>query len=206
MKEFTEALRYDYPLTKDSLVIDAGGYEGNWAAEIYRKYACNIMVFEPVMKFHEKLVSRFDYAREKITLSCAGLGGKECGGGKDVTLRIQNDSTGVFAGSSDMEVVKLFGAAYVIGGLADMMILKVAAVDLLKLNIEGMEYDVLEDLLDEDRPGGPRINRVTNLQVQFHTCVPDHAARRDAIRERLAKTHHLTYDAPFVWENWEKNS
>ena len=70
--------------------------------------------------------------------------------------------------------------------------------DLLKLNIEGGEFSVLEALLDRDL-----VKKIGNIQVQFHGCIPDAAARRDKIRERLAATHHLTYDAPFVWENWE---
>jgi hypothetical protein len=50
MKDFQESDRYDYPLTPDSFVIDAGGYEGNWAAEINHKYRAHVLVFEPVQR------------------------------------------------------------------------------------------------------------------------------------------------------------
>jgi hypothetical protein len=44
-----------------------------------------------------------------------------------------------------------------------------------------------------------------DIQVQFHDFVPDAEIRRDEIRRALSATHHLTYDYPFVWENWRIN-
>ena len=46
--KFKEKLRYKYPLTKDSVVLDVGGYKGTFAAEIVRRYGCHVYVFEPV--------------------------------------------------------------------------------------------------------------------------------------------------------------
>lgn len=193
MKTFTEQLRYEYPLKPDDLVIDAGGYEGNWAAEISRKYGCHVLVFEPVKKFSTNLTLRFAN-NPLVHIDDRGLGGQEYGAGKDVTFHIQNDSTGAFAGSPETEEVTLVSAGYLIHNMP-------TDVALLKLNIEGMEYDVIETLLDRELTG-----RIKNIQVQFHTCAPDYDARYRAIHERLSKTHHLTYHAPFVWENWEINS
>ena len=51
MKSFSEQLRYEYPLTDNSVVIDAGGYEGNWFKQIYERYQCHIHVFEPVYDY-----------------------------------------------------------------------------------------------------------------------------------------------------------
>lgn len=189
MTPFTEAMRYDYPLTADSLVIDAGGYEGNWAAEIHKRYGCKIHVFEPVRRFFDALLWKFNET-PAIAVHHSGLGGGDCGAGKQVEFHVQNDSSGVFAGSPDVEMVKLFGASYVVHGMD-------RPVDLLKLNIEGMEYDVLENLLDRDR-----IKLVRNIQVQFHRIGPDFEKRCVAIRERLSATHELTFFAPWCWENW----
>ena len=190
MTPFTEAMRYDYPLTADSLVIDAGGYEGNWAAEIHRRYGCHIMIFEPVRRFFEAIGKRFTMGDKRVHLIHGGFGGRDYGCGKEAEFHIQNDSTGVFAGSPEVEKVKLYSAAYCIHGLPQ-------DVDLLKLNIEGMEFDVLETLLDSDL-----VKRIKNIQVQFHPIVPDHVARYQKIRERMEATHELTYWAPWCWENW----
>src|SRR6185503_2423194 len=46
-----QTLRLDYPLSLRSVVLDAGGYKGEWAAAIAAKYGCVVHVFEPVEEF-----------------------------------------------------------------------------------------------------------------------------------------------------------
>ena len=43
------------------------------------------------------------------------------------------------------------------------------------------------------------------LQIQFHNFIPNAEKLREDIREDFSKTHHLTYDYYFIWENWERN-
>jgi hypothetical protein len=71
-------------------------------------------------------------------------------------------------------------------------------IDLIKINIEGGEYALLQRMI------GKNIIRICdNIQVQFHNCFPDAANMRRDIRNVLKETHVLTYDYTFVWENWE---
>jgi hypothetical protein len=74
-------------------------------------------------------------------------------------------------------------------------------VHLLKLNVEGEEYPVLERMLERGL-----LARVRDLQVQFHRTVPDCDLRYIGVRAGLERTHHLTYEYPWVWENWRRNS
>lgn len=46
-----ETLRLDYPLDSNSIVIDAGGFEGKWASSISEKYNPTIYVLEPIKEF-----------------------------------------------------------------------------------------------------------------------------------------------------------
>jgi hypothetical protein len=72
-------------------------------------------------------------------------------------------------------------------------------VDLLKLNIEGGEYSLLESVIKDGN-----IKVFKNIQVQFHDFVIDNArVRMRNIQRELAKTHQLTYQFEFVWENWQ---
>jgi hypothetical protein len=48
--------------------------------------------------------------------------------------------------------------------------------------------------------------RCTDLQIQFHDFVPGAVAQRAALHKGLSRTHRLTYDYPFVWENWRRRS
>ena len=80
----------------------------------------------------------------------------------------------------------------------------IASIDLIKINIEGGEYEVLESLLEAGM-----ISIFKNLQIQFHDFIIDNAEERmKNIQIQLSKTHEITYQYNFVWENWkikEKN-
>ena len=72
-------------------------------------------------------------------------------------------------------------------------------VDLMKINIEGGEYDVLERMIETGL-----VQDVRNIQVQFHDFVPQAKSRMNEIQDKLKSTHFLTYQYEFVWENWER--
>jgi hypothetical protein len=77
---------------------------------------------------------------------------------------------------------------------------KIKNVDLIKINIEGGEYELLEKLIEEDK-----ISIFNNIQVQFHDFViPNAKERMVQIQSRLKSTHFITYQFEFVWENWKK--
>jgi hypothetical protein len=119
-----------------------------------------------------------------VTLYSMGLGRNE----REDTFYIKGDMTGNWA---DGEPVKV-KIANVNQKLTD-------PVALLKLNCEGGEFEILEAILDE---GNPLL--FDNIQVQFHHIFPDAEERWKSIRERLLKTHELTYDAPWCWENYKR--
>ncbi len=73
----------------------------------------------------------------------------------------------------------------------------ITAIDLMKINIEGAEYDLLEYLI-----ASGLVRRIRRFQIQFHDFVLDAEARMLAIQEQLASTHRVTYQFPFIWENW----
>jgi len=68
-----KTLRLDYELDEKSLVFDLGGYEGQWASDIFSKYSCFIYIFEPVEEFFEKIRQRFS-KNKKISVYKFGLG------------------------------------------------------------------------------------------------------------------------------------
>ena len=70
-------------------------------------------------------------------------------------------------------------------------------IDLLKVNIEGGEYELLPFLI---RSGW--IKKIVDLQVQFHTIGAEYVSAREAIRSALSKTHVESWCYWFVWESW----
>ena len=79
--------------------------------------------------------------------------------------------------------------------------LNIKTIDLLKLNIEGSEYDLIERLIETDY-----IKKVEQLKIQFHDNVNDAKSRRVDIRNKLSKTHSEIWSYYFIWEYWEKIS
>lgn len=183
-------LRFEYDLNADSQVFDLGGYEGQWASDIHARYGCAVQVFEPVEEFAADIQRRF--ARNpRITVHSFGLGSA------DSTIRIGlgADCSSAFRAASQVRPGRLVAA----DGFFERS--SIARVDLMKINIEGGEYDLLEYLLDTGL-----VSRIGNIQVQFHDFVPDAEARMRTIQKRLQETHTLTYQVEFVWENWKLTS
>ncbi len=183
-----KTLRLDYHLSDHSVVFDLGGYEGQWASDIFSMYICQIHIFEPVEKFADKIAQRFSQ-NEKIFVHRFGLSDLS---GK-LQISIDGDSSSTFKGKADVEEIELVRAIDFIKEH------NISSIDLMKINIEGGEYELLEHLLEDGF-----IKNVTNIQVQFHDFVPNAEVRMIKIQQELEKTHFLTYQYPFVWENWQK--
>ena len=186
MKDFHEEERYNYPLDHHSVVLDCGGYEGNFAKRLIERYGCTVYVFEPIPEFYNKCVKTLEKCHS-AHLYMHGVGYSK----RHVNMRVKGDSTGVYADSGEMLKVQIRS----IGEF--MRLLKLDSVDLLKLNIEGMEGETIEGMLADGT-----IKKVRDLQVQPHLCMPDAEKRWPIIQKRLAETHELTYCAPWCWENW----
>lgn len=183
MKPFEEQDRYTYPLTQDSIVMDVGAHEGNWANIIQQRYGCTVHCYEPVPEFYNGCVRRFA-DNPRIRLWPFALGGST----RTERFGVKGTMSGAFC-TTPNEVIEV-----AVLDVANTVPIFTSHVDLLKINAEGAEYEILERLLDADL-----MRSVDHLQVQPHTVVPDYENRWAAIRARLAATHQLTFDEPFCW-------
>lgn len=180
---FRESLRYEYPLTPSSLVIDVGAHIGTFTLEISKRYGCYVEAYEPVGEFLSKWPTTLP---PKVTIHGSGVGSFD----GPAVFGLSGDSTGMLS-FGDRCPVHLENITDVLGG---------RKVDLLKLNIEGAEYDLIDTMILRGH-----MAKINNLQVQFHRNVAKCEARHAELRVRLLKTHHLTYDFPFCWENYRIN-
>lgn len=184
-------LRLDYDLNSESIVFDLGGYEGQWTSDIFSKYVCNIYVFEPYHKYAEDIKKRFS-KNKKIKIFEFGLSKKD----EKLELNISDDGSSVFKGSGEISQIYLKDAVTFFKDY------NINHIDLLKINIEGGEYDFLERIIENEI-----VKHINNIQVQFHDFVPNAESRMKAIQQKLSLTHYTTYSYEFVWENWKlKNS
>jgi len=180
--------RINYPLNSDSVVIDVGAYQGKFIDSIYQKYQCNIHAFEPVKNFIQILNSRW-YQTEKVKIHDYALGtSNEI---IDICLDGDASSTHVF-NNSITEKIRIKKIDEVLKEL------QINSVDLIKINIEGEEYPLLDYCLKQGI-----VEKFKNIQVQFHDFISNAVEKRNSIRQRLSETHELTYDYEFTWENWK---
>ena len=181
-----ETLRVDYPLSNDSLILDFGGYEGEWALAINKRFGCKIIVFEAVPEYAEKIVQRFAHQPD-IEVCPYGLGK----GSRSEKIFMGDDASSSFVKNGEAVDMRIEDT---VEWFANRGMPK---VDLAKLNIEGGEYELLEAMVT-----GGIIPLITDLQIQFHKIGPDSAVRRKKIQDALSKTHDLKWCYEFVWENW----
>jgi FkbM family methyltransferase len=171
-----ERLRYEYDLSRESAVIDVGAYQGEWANEIHARYGCLVVVVEPTEYIR-------DYQHGRIINKAAGThNGKVSFGGRAYY-------TSAFEqGDHEYECVDV-----------NSIIDKYPVIDLLKINIEGAEYDLLSHII-----GAGLHARIKNIQVQFHQIdgLPYEMWYKE-IADKLSKTHSLTWQYQYCWENWK---
>lgn len=60
-------------LNNNSIVFDIGGFEGDFAMKIFKKYNCNIYIFEPHPYYYNFLIKRFK-GNSKIKIFNYGFG------------------------------------------------------------------------------------------------------------------------------------
>lgn len=181
-------LRLNYPLTCESIVFDVGGYQGNFTSEIVARYDPHVYVFEPVPEFCELLVMNFR-PNPKVKVCNYGLSNRDAV--SQMTLS-ENGST-IYKPSETQITVQLHDIWTVVRERC------IKRIDLIKINIEGGEYVLLRRMLETGI-----VSICQDIQVQFHKFYPNSQRLRSEIRSALQDTHFLTYDYPFVWENWRK--
>jgi FkbM family methyltransferase len=179
--------RYEHPLLNSgSVVFDLGGFQGEWTDGIFVRYHPTIHVFEPHPKFAQLLQEK--YARNtKIQVHECALASA------DGTFELHDlgDGSSAHRTNGQTFLCKAVEARAFLGYLG------VRRIDLMKLNIEGGEYEILPHL--------SAIGMVPNIrvfQVQFHLLSKESIPARNRIRAMFAKTHQIDWCYDFVWEQW----
>lgn len=189
-------IMYEAPLGPGGIALDVGAFHGDWAARVHEKYQARIYAFELDPPSVEFLRRRF---ADTPDIRCLpyGLAGADARlaliqRGMGSTLYQSGEASGTTeAGSSDTVAVDVRDIVAVLDELGH------AQIDIIKLNIEGAEYEVLERLVTAGR-----LDQIRVYTIQFHEWHPGAHRRRRRIQRALARTHVKVWDYPFVWEQW----
>ena len=183
-------LTVDFDLDERSIALDAGAYVGDWTAALIQRSGASVYAFEPNPKAFARLNERVR-SWPNVHAYEYGLGARD----EKQTLTLQGPGSTVF-GTSSMHDTAIVETRDIVAVLDE---LGIDRVDLLKLNIEGGEYDVLQRLIDSGWS-----ERVGVILVQFHEWIPHAHRRRRALRRSLRRTHSPLWHYPWIWEAWHR--
>ena len=183
-------LTLNYPLDKESIVIDVGAYKGEFIEKLIKRHSPTIHAIEPIKEFSSYLQRKF-VNDSNIIVHSFGL--------FDETKKVKISNLG--AGSSIF--ARKEGSAEQIISLKSMSKFveeeSIQEIDLLYMNIEGSEYQLLNHIIETGL-----IQNVKHLQVQFHNYILNSKLERKKIRKKLRKTHYCVFNFPFIWERWDR--
>ena len=188
-KENGEALRFRYKIADEDIVFDLGGYRGDWTAALPNPN-CTVHLFEPVEAFARECEERFA-GRQNIHCHAFGLDAQT----HDSAISLAENASSQYESEGSTQVARFVG----INQFMDQE--GISEVKLMKMNIEGGEYDILEKLLEIGR-----VEQFENIQIQFHDIPSINAeARMKAIWKGLEKTHQLEWAyRPYIHESWKR--
>lgn len=182
-----DTLLVNYPLHKDSVVFELGGYTGGWSEKICDKYACNLFVFEPVNYLYKMLLSKFK-GKNNVRVFNYGILGRN----DKLNITMSNDGSSFYSSGESVQEADVKKIDDVLSFLS------IQHVDLIQINIEGSEYALLDYMIDADL-----VSLFRYIQIQFHKNVPDAEIRRDRIVRGLEKTHARIFNYEFIFESWK---
>jgi len=177
----------DFKLQDNPIIFDLGGYKGDWVQEaLNRFHNPTIYVFEPVKRFYEIIKKRYS-DNPNIKVYNLGLSDVD----KIVSITVdENKSSHFIEGSAKEEIeikdIKKF-----------LFEEKIFHVDLIKINIEGEEYNLLEHLTELSE-----ITVFKNYLIQFHPFVPNYQERRSKICDNLSTYFTRTFNFEMIFEGW----
>lgn len=183
--------RLNYNLNRESIVFDLGGYIGDFTSNIYDKFGCKIFLFEPHPKYYEICVSRF---KDNPNIAVFNFGLSNVNGNFSLTDSADLSSFLDERKESEQEII-----CEVKNIMSVVTELGITKIDLIKINVEGGEYPILEYMIENDL-----LSFIDNYQIQFHNFVIDAIDKRNHIVQALSRTHTRTWCYEFVWENWTK--
>jgi FkbM family methyltransferase len=188
---YNKHILHEADIDSHSVVVDVGAFTGSWAQNMVDRYDPVIYAFEPNPQSFEAL-QRKALNNPKLQPRPYGLGDE------DVTVEFTLNGLGSSMcddRSSNLDVPRIkVDIAAIDRVWKDMQF---GQVDLMKINIEGAEFPLLDKMIRTDL-----LKMVNCFMIQFHEWHPGAYKKRRRIREELSKTHRLEWEYYFVWEKW----
>jgi len=170
------------------LVIDIGGYKGEYTERVSKRFDCKVIIFEPDPELFSFLLNKFQVF-PKMEIHGIAVGKPE--GWRDLYLswgRLGNSFYKEWAKSDKSVKVPVVS---LVNFMRDN---KIKKADILKVNCEGAEYEIMDDLIENNM-----LDCFNEILIQFHKT--EHKSKRKALEAKLAekfiKVHNYKID---LWQ------
>lgn len=180
----------DVDINSDSVVLDVGAFRGEWSEKIWDRHQPTIHGFEPAPGAAQRMRNKFP-DNPKVHVHEFGLGR----GDTAVALTLDGPGSSIYDEPAEFGSVPV-RIRDVVGVLDE---LGLQEVDLLKVNIEGGEYDLMDRLAEAGW-----LPRIRLVLIQFHEWHPRAYGRRRRVRRALRGSHEEVWGYPWVWELWRR--
>ncbi|MDP8230796.1 MAG: FkbM family methyltransferase [Candidatus Gorgyraea atricola] len=151
-------------LDKGSVVVDLGASRGNFSKEIAEKYCYSMLVLVEGNPELSVGLKAFFKDNDAIKVVNAVIGGETRDSIK-FYLSESPSSSSLFRPFSELNKVKSEINAKMLTLNDIFSICGIRKIDLLKMDIEGAEWDVLERFSEED------FNKIEQISVEFHDFI-----------------------------------
>jgi FkbM family methyltransferase len=183
-------LLVDAEIDESSVVLDVGAFIGEWSEKVSKRYGSTIYAFEPNPAVLDALTRRLTDHPNIVRLE-HGLGRTN----HTATLTLAGPGSSLYTVDPQLDTARV----QIRDVVAVLDELGITEIDLLKVNIEGGEYDLFDRLIETGW-----LPHIRLVSVQFHEWHPKAYRRRRAIRRALASRHAEVWCYPWVWEYWRR--
>lgn len=185
-------LMHDVTVKNTDLIMDIGGFWGEWTDKILTLGNPIIHIYEPHKGLSTDMQEKYKGVNN-VTIFNVGLSNKNY------------KATLLFGGPGSTEFSESPGLTSRTTRVPMKDIATIMEshthVKIMKINIEGGEYRVLDRLI-----AARQMSKIEYLYIQFHEWIEGSYKNRKRIRKSLSTTHTCQWSYPFVWEKWKINN
>ena len=176
-------------LNSESVVIDGGGYEGEFIDNVLINFGSEVESYEPLEKEFNNLNNKY-INNDKVKIYNFAIFSKNT----DLYLNQEGISSYIVKDKHGKNTIKIKAIDIV------EIINKKKKIDLLKLNVEGAEYDILNRIIKTNN-----LNNIKSFLIQYHKSIKNSVELRTEIRSEFKKNNFIeVFNYEFVWEYWRK--
>lgn len=183
-----ETLKYDIDLKPGGIVLDIGAFKGQYTKKMLARNRDMVFwLYEPIADYFQTCQNLFRDKRS-ITVYQAAVSSD----GRDFEMEIDGlrsrHSSGNLTDSvkiASIDIQDIFDSAQ--------------EFELLKMNIEGMEFECLERLINSNS-----LVKAKYLLIQFHNFEDDSRSKLEKLREGINKDYSNVWQYEWMWELWKR--